>query len=308
MSKAKKTTTKRSAKATKKVRAKAVTAAKKTAKSVTATKKNVKAVTTAVKADAAEVADVTEATGVSRETLNGTVGRAVTLLRAIGTGKEINAAMASVGYDAAEHQQGWNLVHAASGFAPEGSPSAQDAGATAAAIARIDASDEDAFRIVRATLARRFPAQAKFVLTGIGPSKGAESVVGMRKLLERLDALEGAEDRAATRTEDHAALALLAKRGISAAWRTAMRGDVRDAEKLTPTAPAPVTTTSPAKPDDDHVADLEALRVWFEEWSDLAHVAIKRRDMLIRMGLAKRKAPKKGDPKGGDPKKGGGTA
>ena len=287
MSKAKKSAKKSGAKAAKKVQPKAARPAPKTAKAA-------KTATPAVAREVASPAETTAVTGVSRETLNGTVGRAVTLLRAIGTSHEISTAVAPVGYDPAEHQRGWSLVHAASGFVPDGAPPSQDSGTTAAAIARIDASDEDAFRIARASLTRRFPAQAELVLTGIGPSKGAASVVGMRKLLERLDTLEHGKDREATRADDHAALALLAKRGLTPAWRAEMRDHVRDAEKLTPAAPA-VTASNPAKPDVDHVADLEALRVWFEEWAELAHVAVKRRDLLIRMGLAKRKTKKKGD-------------
>lgn len=35
-----------------------------------------------------------------------------------------------------------------------------------------------------------------------------------------------------------------------------------------------------------------ALRAWHEDWSEMAKVAVKRRDYLIRMGLAKRKSGK----------------
>ena len=35
---------------------------------------------------------------------------------------------------------------------------------------------------------------------------------------------------------------------------------------------------------------LEAVRVWFEKWSELARVVIKHRDTLIRMGLVERAA------------------
>jgi hypothetical protein len=310
VSKAKKSAKKSGAKAAKKVQPKAARPAPKTAKAAKATTptkaaKATKAVTPAVARAEASPAETAAATGVSREALNGTVPRAVTLLRAIGTSEDIRTAMASVGYDPTEHQRGWSLVHAASGFVPDGAPPSQDSGTTAAAIARIDASDEDAFRIVRASLSRRFPTQAELVLTGIGPSKGAASVVGMRKLLERLDTLEHGKDREATRADDHAALALLAKRGLTPAWRAEMRDHVRDAETLTPAAPAAAASNT-AKPDVDHVADLEALRAWFEEWAELAHVAVKRRDLLIRMGLARRKTKKKGDDEEKNDGKGGG--
>jgi hypothetical protein len=39
-----------------------------------------------------------------------------------------------------------------------------------------------------------------------------------------------------------------------------------------------------------YLQKLTALRAWFEEWSGIARVAIKRRDYLIRLGLARRHA------------------
>ena len=44
------------------------------------------------------------------------------------------------------------------------------------------------------------------------------------------------------------------------------------------------------------VAGLTRLRAWFEEWSGVAKVAVKRRDYLIRMGLAARRSPAKTAP------------
>ena len=38
----------------------------------------------------------------------------------------------------------------------------------------------------------------------------------------------------------------------------------------------------------EYVNKLTALRAWFEEWSGIARVAIKCRDYLIRLGLARR--------------------
>jgi hypothetical protein len=44
-----------------------------------------------------------------------------------------------------------------------------------------------------------------------------------------------------------------------------------------------------AKSEADTLRNLMALRAWYEEWSSIARVVIKRRDYLIRMGLAKRR-------------------
>jgi hypothetical protein len=40
---------------------------------------------------------------------------------------------------------------------------------------------------------------------------------------------------------------------------------------------------------------LVALRAWYEEWSEIARVAVTRRDQLIRLGLASRKLRQEDD-------------
>lgn len=228
---------------------------------------------------------------VSRETLEETPARVLPFLRAIGTARPIRALMAARGYTADDHKQGWTLLHAVSGFI-EGAPLETVDVKVRDAIAAIDAWDEDGFRVVRAALGRQHPAQAGFVLDGIGASVGPAAVVGVKKLLERLDALENGADRKASRKEDHAALATLAQRGIDAKERARLAGLVKAAESISD-APAEEDAAARVERDGAYVAGLIALRAWYEDWSEMARVAVKRRDYLIRMGLAKRKAPKK---------------
>ncbi len=45
----------------------------------------------------------------------------------------------------------------------------------------------------------------------------------------------------------------------------------------------------------EYIEALKALRIWYVEWADIARVEIKRRDRLIRLGLAARKRPKDDD-------------
>ena len=116
---------------------------------------------------------------VSRETLEDTPGRALSLLRAIGTSKLIRAAMADVGYETKDHQEGWELLHGVSGFAEDKPVEAVDSSVRDAILA-LDRWDEDGFRTVRATLTRRFPEQAAFVLDGIGPAEGPAAVLGVK--------------------------------------------------------------------------------------------------------------------------------
>ncbi len=128
--------------------------------------------------------------------------------------------------------------------------------------------------------------QADFVLKGLAPSKGAKAVVTMRQLLDRLDALETGKGRGEAHKDDHAALALLTKRGVSAEFRKGMRAKVQAAETFGEVVVPRAIVTSR---EEEHVTDLVELRAWFEEWSEIARLEIKRKDLLIRMGLAQRK-------------------
>lgn len=225
---------------------------------------------------------------VSRETLEQTPDRVLPFLRAIGTRPPIMALMNARGYTGEDHKEGWNLLHAVSGYIEGAAPETIDV-KVRDAIAELDRWDEDGFRVVRASLGRRHPEQAAFVLEGIGPSVGPAAVTGVNTLLERLDALEKSPKRKDTRKRDHAALETLAKRGLDEKERARLAHLVRVAQSLSDVAPA--DDAGRAKRDQHHLEALIALRAWYEEWSELARVAVKRRDYLILMGLARRKSP-----------------
>lgn len=132
---------------------------------------------------------------------------------------------------------------------------------------------------------RRFPEVAKVVLAGIGPQTGPAAVASVKTLLDRIDVLSKSTDK-----DDKAALALLATRGIDEAERKRLRGLIATAESVS--AVPPVDEKGKANAEAKRIATLEACRAWNEEWSAIARVVIKRRDYLILLGLAKRKAPK----------------
>ncbi|MCU0687899.1 MAG: hypothetical protein MUF34_37585 [Polyangiaceae bacterium] len=112
---------------------------------------------------------------------------------------------------------------------------------------------------------------------------------------DRLDALASSPDRQPTREADRAALATLEARGLGAAERERLRGLVQRAESTPAVDPADAAGDEAAQK--KYLADLSALRGWFVEWAKTARVAVKRKDYLIRLGLAKRKASAKA---GGD--------
>lgn len=222
---------------------------------------------------------------VTRETLEGTPVRVLTFLKAIGTSAAIHAAMVFRGYSREQHLQGWALLHAVSGYQDTAFPIEDHA--VRDAIQQIDAWDEDGFQVIAASLRHRFPEQAAFLLGGLAPSTGAASVLGVKQLLDRLDALEFAEGRAATKTKDLAALTVLSQRGINVDERRRLRELIGVAESA-PEVSLP-NAEAIARSEATYLKGLMALRAWFEEWAGIARVAIKRRDHLIRLGLAKRR-------------------
>lgn len=243
-------------------------------------------------------ADLTAAPSstVGLETLEATPTRALTFLRAVGTHLAIRATLLAHGYTDADHQEGWALLHAASGFGVGTTIDAIDADVRDA-IRALDTWDEDGFRIVSATFQRRFPTVADKVLAGIGPSNGSAAVVGVSTLLDRLDALSQSQA-----PDDQAAIALLSKRGIDAAERTRLRALVAKAQSVDATAASDLAAAQASQQANAqrHLAALAQLRGWYEEWSDIARATVKRRDYLIRLGLAARRSPKKPEPKPAD--------
>jgi hypothetical protein len=223
---------------------------------------------------------------VSRSTLDAVPERALAFLRGMGLSVGIRRALFARGYTKDDHVEGWKLLHEVSGFGDAGEE-VEDATVREAAL-EIDAWDEGAIRIIQATFERRFPEQAAFVLQGIRPATGAAAILGVARLLERLDALEESDERKDSRKQDRAALELLARRGIDAKERARVRSLVEQAKQ--------VGEISPPDPEDLEAVErkrtesLMRLYAWHREWSEIARVTIRRRDQLIRLGLAYRKA------------------
>jgi len=174
----------------------------------------------------------------------------------------------------------------------------------AAAIAELDAWDEPNFRVARAALAT-MPEQLAYVFDNLEPQKGVGAVASVTTFLDRADGLESSKERKATRKADQAALDKLAERGIGPDERKRLRGLLATAT-ASPEAEAllPAGTSDSAKEAAAKAEQREAkIALWtlLSEWSEVAKADIKRRDHLIQLGIAKRKA-KKNTPKapGGD--------
>jgi hypothetical protein len=222
-------------------------------------------------------------------------GRGLKLLGAISSNPHIRRALSRRGYTDATHELGWSLVLKASGYRKPAGEVLEKPEAVAA-IAEVDAWDEPSFRVARAALVTH-PEQRSFVFDGLEAQTGAAAVASVTTFLDRLDELENGADRKATRKADHAALAKLGERGIDKAERVRLRHLLAVAT-ASPEASGPTPQAAAAAEKQAVLASEQreakiALWVFWTEWSEIAKVDIRRRDHLIQMGLAKRKAGQK---------------
>lgn len=233
---------------------------------------------------------------VTLQTLEGTPARVVVFLRALGTSVTLRSILAQRGYTADEHRRGWHLLHKVSGYEsdPVAAPAPVEDKTAARAVAETDAWDDDNLPIIDATLRHRYPDQHAFVLRDLRAGKGAASLVVVKTLLDRVDILESGKGRpAAQKTADQAALATLAARVLDEKERARLRALLDQAERYGAVADLGAQQQSEEAAADKRLADLRELRAWYEEWSTIARAIIKRRDHLLRLGLAqpKRKTP-----------------
>jgi hypothetical protein len=212
------------------------------------------------------------AAGVTRETLEQTPQKALQLLMGIGMRPTVRALLAKKGYDKSEHQRGWDLIAKAANRLVDERVTDED---VRSAAAELDNWDEPNLRLIRAALTRH-PEVRTRVLQGIEPVAGLEAVLNVEKILQRLDAVAGT-------AEGDRALATLAKRGLDEAERE------RVAELVTLAKSARATATVTPDDDDAYEQALLELRDWYSEWAEIARLVVKRRDHLIRLGLAERR-------------------
>lgn len=230
----------------------------------------------------------------SRQVLEEAPERVLTFLSGVGTSILIRTALARVGYSKKDHEEGWRLLHAATGYGTLiPAPAAEET--VTAVIAELDAWDEPNFRLARAALLRKYPAQAEFLFQDLEAATGPAAVLSVKTFLDRLDALEGKapgrdhKDKA-LKAADKEALAVLGSRGITDGERQRLRALLKAAEQG---AELSAQAQRQAEESEQQAATrreaLIAVRAWYDEWAETARVVIKRREQLIRLGLAKRR-------------------
>lgn len=243
---------------------------------------------------------------VTRQTLESVPGRAFDFVMGVGMVPAIRAILEEFGYNDDEHVLAWTLLQRIGNYKPQGQVfHIQTDQTVRAAVITLDQWDEPNFARARAALQRLFKAQCDFVFEDLEAAEGVAAVQSVATFLERLDALENSKDRKATHKEDHEALKLLAKRGITKAERVRLAGLVETAQRGAEAAAPVVTDEARAA---DRAQAMKDLYAWYQDWSTVARTEIRRRDYLIRLNLATRRSPVKADKgENGSGTDGGGT-
>jgi hypothetical protein len=234
---------------------------------------------------------------VSRETLDKTPSRLLDFLKAAGTREPIRASLYAVGYTEDEHQRGWKLLHNCAGFRVVKTVEVnQDA---LGAIGSLDKQDERTHTIIDASLKHKAPKARAYLLDGIDPGTGADSVLYFDTLVPRMDTLAAGKAPKVPAAEQKLANEVLEKRGFGAAKRAELTKLLATAKKLSGEGGASADAAAEREALDEH---LRAARAFYEEWAAIARSEIKRRDHLILMGLASRRsrAAAKDEPEDGD--------
>lgn len=220
----------------------------------------------------------------ARATLEATPVRAVTMLRGIGRSLVIRATLLKLGFTSADRRRRLvaapRLLWARRRQRRRGQP---DRGRRRHC--RVDAWDERGFALVQASITHRHPPQASFLMANLAATEGPDAVLGIARLLDRLGALEHDPLREETREDGHAALDVLAKRGLGADERARLRALVAKVEQATGHGAENTRTV-----EGEEIARLTRLRAWYDEWAELCRAVLRRPEHLERVGLAGRRA------------------
>jgi hypothetical protein len=220
--------------------------------------------------------------------------RAGRMLGTLSRSPEIRRILAErAGYTEEDHRNGWSLYLTAMGFrqAPPSSATPAARVSQQMAIAGLDQWDAPAFERAHAALAAAYPSQRAYIFNGLRASTGVGAVAGVKTFLDRVAVLRNGSDpaRAATRDADRAAADLLARRRIVHADVEAGLRKLIDQATSMPEA----KEDPPIEDSADFRAAAIGLRAWLTDWRAQARTLIRRRDHLISLGLAERKAAPK---------------
>lgn len=228
----------------------------------------------------------------SDEVLEETPARATKLLTGMARNSVVRTLMAQGGMKDSDASEGRSLLMACLG-ASEVSPQTDtdDARARREAVAELDAWDEPNFARYQAALRRHHRAAGEHVFRGLTAATGAAAVQSVATFLTRVDQVTSGAVEGISAADGKKIAAFLSGRGLN-------DGERKRLAKLVHLALGPGEMLPEADPSSTEArrAKLVALREWYNDWVSVARAEVKRRDHLLLLGLAQRKAKKKTQP------------
>ena len=145
-------------------------------------------------------------------------------------------------------------------------------------IAKLDSIENMWFPVVSASLLRHFPDIRAEVFHNLSQTEGSEVLVSVGTLLTRIEEMKKTEEGAK-------ADELLIKRGFNEKLRAEIKTLI---DRLKTAGESPVPEIEPSTREEQQKATAAAW-AWYREWSTITRTVIKRGDMLIRLGLRRKK-------------------
>lgn len=211
--------------------------------------------------------------------------------RATTRNKAIRTALLARGLNKSELQGGWRLYSAVLGV-NESDPMGDDpitVNEAEAAMSELDAWDSPNFSAAQAVLETRAPTAMRFLFSQLSASEGPAAVVAVETFLNRRDQLKAGDAPGVDSEQAKLAVELLAQRRIVDDRRaTELRALIDKAQSGATPAPS-----APPPRLDEHT--FERYRGWLNEWREVARSTFTRRDHLIALGLASRRAGRNGE-------------
>jgi hypothetical protein len=197
----------------------------------------------------------------------------------------VRAQLVAIGWSEQDAEDAWSLLNRLRG--PTVTPSPVNP--VPAAFAACEEWHSTWLTRMRVLLQMTHPDQARFLFHDLTTARGLGAVIDLSAFLERRERLDNDPHRNPTRTADHQALAIIARAGATPEMRKRWRAAVDTVHSPTDAG----TDAEPQLDDGFEAQRLETLRkiwVWITTWSEIARTGVTRRDHLIRLGIAKRRA------------------
>jgi len=193
----------------------------------------------------------------------------------------VATALAGYGFTEQDLAEGWGLVNGLG----KGKLAVLSQPRDMAVLLKLDAWENHWFPVSSACLERRFPAVFERLFLNLQQAEGPQVAITVRTFVDRYDELTAPDSKYGP--EGAQAKELLTTRGVTPGIVDEARNLLT---QLTKVAALPVSEVSISEQEAELARAEDALWAWYLEWSKVARVAIKQRQLLRQLGFLTRRA------------------